>query len=131
MYASSPILQEVRRVLLLVKLPDITDAKLKLLLLIYLSYCNIKRTKQHKVIFINPIFPDAISLENTSVTSATAYRLASIPLPDSSNIFSEVKAANAPIPDSVANCAELSSPNLSVILSAATPETLTLFSPSV
>lgn len=90
-----------------------------------------QKNKTHNVIFINPIFPDAISLENTSVTSATAYRLASIPLPDSSNIFSEVKAANAPIPDSVANCAELSSPNLSVILSAATPETFTLFAPSV
>ncbi len=59
------------------------------------------------------------------------YRLAKMPLPDSSKMRSVVASKNAPILDNVANWSEPSSPNFSVILSAATPETLTLFSPSL
>ena len=59
------------------------------------------------------------------------YRLANMPALDSSKMRCEVNASNAPAPVREANCSESSSPNLSVILSAVTPETLTLFSPSV
>lgn len=55
-------------------MPDVTDVKINLLLLIYLSYCNIKKSR-HGIIIkcIYSFFLDAISLGNTSVTSAVAY----------------------------------------------------------
>jgi len=60
-----------------------------------------------------------------------AYKLARMPFPDSSKIFREVNASNAPMSDSAANWAEPSSPNLRVIWSAVTPETVTELAPSV
>ena len=58
------------------------------------------------------------------------HKLAMTAFPASSKTFREVKASNAPAADSAANRSEPSSPNLSAIRSADTPETVTLFSPS-
>ena len=59
------------------------------------------------------------------------YSMAIIPLPFSSKIRSEIASRNAPAELSETNRAEPSLPNLSVMFSAATPEPLTIFSPSV
>ena len=63
--------------------------------------------------------------------SVLFHKLASMPLPDSSKMRSVVASRNAPAAVSSANRSEPSAPNLSVTCSAVTPETLTLFSPSV